>query len=71
MLLKAKVSKTWQEKQYEPFNVTLEVEQEIPDDADYDTALKTMAERLQIDISDIFAARKERREAAKRSAEAY
>lgn len=69
MEITVKVSKTWQEKQYEPFNVTLEARKEISDDANMDDELKKLAANLQQDVADIFAARKEKREAYKRLAD--
>ena len=57
MLVKVQVSKTWQEKQFEPFNLQLGVEFEV-DDEQYDKVsleylLKSVASELQDDLEAI------------------
>ena len=57
MLVKVQVSKTWQEKQFEPFNLQLGVEFEV-DDEQHDKVslgylLKSVASELQDDLEAI------------------
>ena len=63
MLVKVQVSKTWQEKQFEPFNLQLGVEFEV-DDEQHDKVsleylLKSVASELQDDLEAIKRDREE------------
>lgn len=64
MIIKVQISKTWQEKPFEPFNVQLGMESNIPPEAmspeGVDALMKSTAEALQKTAEEIFAERKAR-----------
>lgn len=64
MIVKVQISKTWQEKQYEPFNVQLGTESEIPGEMmtpeAVDLIMRTTAEALQKTADSIFTERSRR-----------
>lgn len=61
MIVKVQISKTWQEKQYEPFNVSLGVETDASDDLtiiELRELMKDMASEMQDTADEIFAERR-------------
>jgi hypothetical protein len=59
MIIKVQISKTWQEKPFEPFNIQLGVELEGVYGAEH-AMMKVIAEELQQTAEEIFAERKAR-----------
>lgn len=64
MIVKTSISKTWQEKQFEPFNVALSIESNLPLDVmspdGVDLIMRTTAEALQNTADAIYVERRRR-----------
>ena len=61
MIVKVQISKTWQEKQYEPFNVSLGIETTSDDElsiVELRKLMKDIASEMQDTADEIFADRK-------------
>lgn len=63
MLVKVQVSKTWQEKQFEPFNLQLGVEFEVDGDKYDKVALEHLLKSVASELQDNLEAIKRDREA--------
>ena len=58
MLIKVQISKTWQEKQFEPINISLGVEVNVPHETDKDALCKEIASELQATAQAIYDERR-------------